>query len=70
MVALCEHWSRMSIYRGTTVALLSLVIVTVATAGLGTHLYCRDPGVRVCFCVSVHVCVRAPPNVLQVELFV
>lgn len=33
MVALYEQRSRMSIYRGATVALLILVIVTVATVG-------------------------------------
>lgn len=40
MVALCEQRSRMSIYRGSTVAPLSLVIVTVATVGRGTHSQC------------------------------
>lgn len=56
MAALCERCSHMSICRGATVALLSLVIVTVAAAGLGTHL--QD--VCVCTLLCVYACVRVP----------
>ena len=60
MVALCEQRSRMSIYRGATVAPLSLVIVTVATVGQRGHTYtagscCVRMCVRGCACAVWHV---------------